>query len=93
MEIRHDEQRQRFVLPTDGGDAVLRYRMAEDDVIHFSSTFVPPDARGQGYGARLVEAGLEHAREQEYAVTTTCWFVDQYLDRNPEYQDLLADSD
>ena len=88
MDIQHDEEGFRFFLTREGQEAVLRYRMEGDSTIHFTSTWVPPSFRGGGYGAWLVKAGLDHARERGYRVTTSCWFVDEFLDRTPEYADL-----
>ena len=89
MPIRHDEDRDRFVLEKEGREAVLSYTMRGADHIHFISTWVPPQDRGQGDGARLVKAGLEHARKEGWAVSTSCWFVDEFVDRYPEYRELM----
>ena len=90
MEIEHDEANRRFVLERDGETAVLNYRFEDEGTLHLLRTWVPPRFRGRGDGARLVKAGLDHAREKGYRVTTSCWFVDEFLDRSPEYQDLRA---
>lgn len=91
MKIRHDEKTQQFLLEADGPPAVLIYRMEDSGTIHFTSTYVPSAYRGRGFGAWLVKAGLDHARERGFQVTTSCWFVDEFLDRTPEYQDLRAE--
>jgi GNAT superfamily N-acetyltransferase len=54
------------------------------------STIVSPDAGGQGVGSRLVRAVLDDARAQGLSVTATCWFARGWIDRHPDYQDLLA---
>jgi hypothetical protein len=91
MDIRHDEEAGRFSLERDGVEAVLDYRLRDEErIIHFLRTWVPPHLRGRGYGAILVKAGLEHAAREGLRVTTSCWFVDAYLERNPEYQGLVA---
>jgi uncharacterized protein len=91
MDIQHDTAGGRFILTRDGEQAVVDYRVLPDErVIHLVRTWVPPRFRGRGYGARLVKAALEHARSEGYRVTTSCWFVDEFLERRPEYQDLVA---
>lgn len=91
MEIQHDTSARRFVLTREGEQAVLVYQVLEDQkLMHFVRTWVPPRFRGRGYGAWLVEAGLEHARSKGYRVTTSCWFVDEFLERRPEFRDLVA---
>lgn len=65
--------------------------MEDDRTLHLIRTFVPPHLRGRGIGARLVKAALDHARAEGLRVTTSCWFVDAFLDRNPEYAELRAE--
>lgn len=89
MEIEHDEHQGRFFIEKDGHLSILHYRMEEEGLIHFTSTFVPPAFRGRGYGAFLVKAGLDHAVERNYRVRSSCWFVDEVLERSPEYAELL----
>jgi predicted GNAT family acetyltransferase len=87
--VKHDGRNRRFVLDREGTKSVLEYQF-RDGTLHFTRTWVADAFRGQGYGDRLVEAGLRFAREGGYPVTTSCWFVARFLDRHPEYQDLRA---
>ena len=89
--VEHEPQRQRFVLHREGEEAVLDYRIHDEGrVLHLVRTWVPPRFRGGGLGAMLVKAGLEHARREGYRVTTSCWFVEEYVDAFPEYRELMA---
>lgn len=91
MEIRHDPDRGRFTAAVDGREATLSYRRVDDRTLDYTSTFVPPELRGRGVGARLVLHALDYAREHDQKVIPTCWFVGQVLDERPEYQDLTAE--
>lgn len=91
MNVQHEPRRHRFVVEREGEEAVLDYELRADGrVLHLIRTWVPPRFRGRGLGVHLVKAGLEHARSQGLQVTTSCWFVDEYLERSPEDQDLRA---
>lgn len=91
MEIRHDPDRERFTAAVDSREATLSYRRVDDRTLDYTSTFVPPELRGQGVGERLVLHALDHAREQGQKVIPTCWFVAKMLDQHPEYRDLTAE--
>ncbi|MGO2311557.1 GNAT family N-acetyltransferase [Brachybacterium tyrofermentans] len=56
------------------------------------STVVSPEHGGRGVGSALVRFALEDVRERGYRVTATCWFARGWIDRHPEYSDLLEDS-
>ena len=53
-------------------------------------TGVPPEFRGQGVAALLVEAGLAWARAQGFRVVPACSYVDLYIQRHRQWQDLIS---
>ena len=79
----------RFELTEDGETAVADY-MRDGDTITFTHTIVPPALEGQGVGSRLVKAALDDARAKGLRVVPQCSFVAAYIDRHPEYRDLVA---
>ena len=87
-EVTHNHENQRFEIAIDGNQAVLSY-MLNGNLIIFTHTNVPPAIEGRGIGSKLVETGLDYARENGLRVRSTCWFVSKYIRHNPEYQDLL----
>lgn len=57
--------------------------------IVFRSTVVDPRLRGRGIGALLVKAALDDVKAKGAAITSQCWFVDDFIAAYPEYADLL----
>ncbi|MBI3346598.1 MAG: N-acetyltransferase [Burkholderiales bacterium] len=88
MTPRHEPQSQRFTLPTTPV-SVLDYELSAGRVI-FTHTGVPDPYRGQGLAARLVEAGLQWAREQGLKIVPACSYVHVYIQRHPEWQNFVA---
>ena len=86
MSIKHNADQQTF---TDG-EAELAYSTPEPRVIDFTHTYVPQSRRGEGVGEALARAGLDYARQQHLRVRASCPFVAAFLERHPEYQELLA---
>ncbi len=89
-DIVHDESAHRFVLGRDGVESYLIYRPIDPLLMDFMSTWVHPQLRGRGIGARLVEHALEWAKARGLKVVPSCWFVGEYVDRNPQYRGLIA---
>ena len=88
VQVTHNTEERRFELTLDGHLAVLDYIMM-DDIIIFTHTGVPPEIEGGDLGVKLVVTGLEYARQNKLGVRSKCWFMNKYLQRHPEYQDLV----
>ena len=89
-EIIHDEARHRFTHERDGLTSYLSYRRLDEHTVDFASTYSPPELRGRGIAARIVKHALEWADSQGLKVVPTCWFVAEYIEREPSWQRLLA---
>jgi len=88
-DVQHDPSASHFVARVEGGRAELGYQK-EGDTIAFVHTYVPEEARGQGVGQALAQAGLDYARDESLKVRADCPFVAAYVEDHPEAQDLLA---
>ena len=86
--VRHNTEQQRFELDTSAGIAVADSRLAAG-VMTIFHTEVPAALRGRGIGCRLVKGALEEVRTLGLKVVPQCWFVREYIDRNPGFADLL----
>ena len=89
MRVEHDTATSRFLVRVPEGVATLRYSMPSLRLMDIESTFVPSAARGRGVGAALVERALKHARNEGYLVIPSCWYVKRWVERHPEYAELL----
>ena len=88
-EVRDNAVLNRFELDVEGGIAVAYYR-ATTGRITITHTEVPTALRGRGIGSVLVKGSLDLARAQGRKVVSRCPFVSAYLDKHPEYDDLLG---
>ncbi len=89
MNVVDNAARGRFELSEDGITAFADYHVA-GGVMVLPHTVVPPEARGRGMAGRLVRGALDAARERGLKVSPACSYVDAYMRRHPETQDLLA---
>ena len=91
-EARDNPARSRFEMVSGGAVASVEYRR-EDDRIALLHTKVPEALSGQGIGSKLVRGTLEALSTEGSKVVPRCEFVAAYMERHPEYRDLLADRD
>ncbi len=83
-------ERQRYELLLGGEVAgVLHYRR-HGGQIELMHTDIEQSFSGRGLASRLATAALEDARSRATPVVPSCPFVIGYLDRHPEFADLLA---
>jgi len=90
IEVRNNSEKSRYELIL-GAEVVgvAEYRQ-EGDTLVFPHTQVKSSLRGRGMGARLVQAALDDVRAKGHRVVPRCWYVAEFIDANPEYQDLLV---
>ena len=50
---------------------------------------MPAELGGKGAGSRLVKGALDQVRADGLKVIPQCPFVKAYIDKHPEYADLL----
>jgi NAD+ kinase len=85
-------ERQRYEVLLGGEVAgVLHYRR-HGDKIELMHTEIEQTFSGRGLASRLAAAALDDARSRATPVVVACPFVIGYLDRHPEYADLLTQS-
>jgi uncharacterized protein len=91
--VRHEPDRSRFAvyLPGEDEPATAKYRR-DGDTMTLTSTEVPRSAEGGGVGSALARAALDHARAEGLRVVPKCPFMASYIERHPEYRDLLDDA-
>ena len=87
-EVKHNSAENRFQVEIESHLAVLEYKLDGSTII-FTHTGVPSELEGRGLGSKLVRAGLDYARAQGLSVVPLCSFVASYIQKKPEYQDLL----
>lgn len=92
VSVSHNQETHRFELIVDGHLATLDY-MLSGEIIIFTHTGVPPAIGGRGLGSKLVQTGLDYARDNGLKVRSLCWFVSKYIRLHPEYQEVLKKTD
>ena len=89
MQISHDPVARRFTTRLDGHEAELLYRLQQGRLT-IDHTGVPEAIGGKGVAGELVKAALEYARAEGLRVVAACSYSAAYVQRHPEYADLLA---
>lgn len=100
VRLVHDDDRDRYEA-RDGDELVAVLAHGDEDlpassggdgaviVRDLRSTVVAPERSGAGIGSAIVRFALDDIRAQGLKARPTCWFVNGWIQRHAEYQDLL----
>jgi len=87
--VRDNKAQNRFELDVEGAVAFANYRRAPSTVI-LTHTETPRALRGRGIASELVQGALELIRADGLKVVAGCGFVVDYLQKHPEFSDLVT---
>jgi predicted GNAT family acetyltransferase len=88
--VTDDPSRPAFVATLDDGTvAGGAYYHRNGTVVTFTHTEVDPSFEGQGIGSRLAAGALALVREAGGTVVPLCPFIRAFMNKHPEYDDLL----
>lgn len=91
VEVVDVPEAHRYEARLDGSLAgFLDYRFRGDDRIVLVHTDVDPAFEGRGIGRSLARHALDDARARGLGVVPRCPFVLAFLERHPEYRDLVV---
>jgi predicted GNAT family acetyltransferase len=89
--VRDNPEQTRYEIRD--GDRVLGHADYDrsGDTTVFIHTEVDPDAGQDGLGSTLVRAALDDVRAKGGSVVARCSFVRGWIERHPDYAELVAD--
>ena len=73
----------------DGQLARLVYERRGDTIV-LAHAETPPSISGRGIASQIARFALDDARARQLRVIARCPFVRAYVERHPEYRDLVA---
>ena len=87
LEVTHNPSENRFETWIDGYLSKLDYLQDGKNFV-ITHVGVHPELRGQGVAGRIVQVGLEYAKEKSLRVIPMCSYAAAYIRRHPEYAEL-----
>jgi uncharacterized protein len=90
-EVVDNAEAARYEIRVDGELAgIAQYRLRPGKIV-FTHTVIHDQFEGQGLGGKLVSEALDRSRAAGLKVAPLCPFVAGYIERHPEYLDLVDD--
>ncbi len=90
ISVTRNDERSRFEATVDGTVAGYAEFKLDQGRVELTHTVVEDAYEGNGVASTLVSGALDHVRAEGLDVVATCEFVRSYIERHPEYADLLA---
>jgi predicted GNAT family acetyltransferase len=90
VEVTNNEAEQRYEARVGGELAGVAFYDSADDLTVFTHTEVDESFEGHGVGSALARFALDDVRaDGRRKVVARCPFIHGWIDRHPDYQDLL----
>ena len=89
LDIRLDRDQGRFHTVVEAQTCVLNFTL-DDDVVSMDYVGVPRAVGGRGIAGALTRHALDWAAAQDLKVRARCPYVARWIERHPDYQELLA---
>jgi uncharacterized protein len=90
VQVTDNPASSRYEARVDGELAGTLYYREQPDGLVLVHTQVDDAFEGKGVGGRLVAKALDDIRGRGLNVTPVCPFASGYIERHPEYADLIA---
>ncbi|KAA5548799.1 GNAT family N-acetyltransferase [Adhaeribacter rhizoryzae] len=90
LEIINNPENQRFETTIDGKTAFVHYKL-RPHVITVLHTEVPKELEGRGIAAALSKFVLEYIADQKLKLVPLCPYMQNYLQKHPEYEYLVKE--
>ncbi len=91
IQVADNSAERRYEALIDGTVAGCVFYDERPGSIVLIHTEVGAEWEGQGVGSRLAAGTLDDIRARGLSVVPVCRFIAGYIERHPEYQDLVAD--
>jgi predicted GNAT family acetyltransferase len=91
IEVKDDAAQHRFELLVDGEVAGKAVYQARPGAIIVTHSEVDPRFRGQGLANELARRTLDQIRERDLRVVPLCQVFSQYVEKHPDYQDMVEE--
>jgi predicted GNAT family acetyltransferase len=88
--VEDDPARRRFEILVDDALAGFTAYQPRDDVLVLTHTQVDASFQGKGIGEALVRGTLDEIRRRGGRIVPHCPFVASFIDRHPDYANLVA---
>jgi predicted GNAT family acetyltransferase len=92
IDVQNNKEKSRYESTIEGHTAIASYSL-DGNTITFTHTEVPDALAGRGIASKLVGAALEDCRGRGLRVVPQCSYVAGYIDKHPEYKDLVGAAD
>jgi predicted GNAT family acetyltransferase len=90
MKVENDTEHHRFVVRLPEGEGELVYEQLAPHTLELVHTEVDPKLRGHGVAEAIAEAAVAHARDHGMRIVATCPYVQRWLEKHPEHNDLVV---
>ena len=88
--VIHDKDKSQFNISINNKEVYVDYKI-EQNKMNLYHTYTNPELRGKGLAAKVVIAAFEYAKKNNLKIEPGCTYVQTFISRHKEYEELLKD--
>jgi predicted GNAT family acetyltransferase len=89
LKLHINSESNRMELAVGANTAFINYKLSHE-LLYLIHTEVPEELEGKGVGSAIVLKALQYAKDEHLKIVPLCPFVQAYLKRHPEWNDIVA---
>jgi predicted GNAT family acetyltransferase len=89
IEVKDERSERAYIVYVDGAPAGRAEYLMRDGRVVFVHTEIDDEHKGLGLARKLVRYALDDVRSKGELLVPICPFVSAYIQRHPEYDDLV----
>lgn len=90
LELQVRPESNRLELIVGNYTALIEYKLLHNNLL-LLHTEVPEELEGKGVGSAIVLKTLQYAKEKHYRIVPLCPFVQAYLKRHSEWNEIVSE--
>ncbi len=89
--ITHDPANKCYLIALEDDAVAKVYYEKKGNILDIISTRIPVELQGKGYGKVMMETFLTEMKSSNLLIVPVCSYVIHYMNKNPQWQELLAE--
>ncbi|MGB9758559.1 MAG: GNAT family N-acetyltransferase [Thermoproteota archaeon] len=91
VSLEESKEEGQFFIELEGKKAVLDF-VKKGNEVYVTHTYTPPEFRGRGIAAKLMEALIDYCKKNNMRIYPICSYAVSFFEKNAELKNMLSEN-